>query len=185
MKLTIKKRTPGSKSQNKEIRRAGNVPAVLYSKGEKGQEIVVEGIAFKKILNTTPTGTLSSKVFELTLDGKKINAIVKDIQYNIITYDVIHIDFEELHKDLPVNLNIPIQCININDCAGVKLGGVIRQVVRHIPVSCLPKDIPSEFEIDVRDMGLGQMKKLSVLTMPKGVRPRMSLKEVAIIIARK
>ena len=185
MKLTVTRRSAGKKAENKQIRRAGNVPAVLYSKGEKGQEIVVDGIAFKKILNTTPTGTLSSKVFHLDIEGKTIKAIVKDIQYNITTYDVIHLDFEQLHDDHPISVKIPVRCVNIADCAGVKLGGVVRIVVRHVPVVCLPKDIPADFEVDVRELAIGQMMKLSALKIPQGVRPTISLNEAAVVIARK
>lgn len=185
MKLTVTKRTAGKKTENKQIRREGNIPAVLYSKGEKGEEIVVDGIAFKKILNTTPTGTLSSKVFLIDLEGKTVQAIVKDIQYNITTYDVIHLDFEQLHEDHHVSVKVPIRCTNVADCVGVKLGGAVRIVVRHVPVVCLPKDIPAEFEVDVRDMGVGQMKKLSALNIPEGVRPTINLNEAAVVIAKK
>lgn len=185
MKLTITRRSAGKKTENKQIRREGNIPAILYSKGEKGEEVVVDGIAFKKVLNTTPTGTLSSKIFQLDLDGKTIKALVKDIQYNVTTYDVIHLDLEQLHDDHPVSVKIPVRCVNVADCVGVKLGGVVRQVVRHLPVVCLPSNIPEDLEADVRDLNLGQMLKLSALKIPEGVRPTMSLKEVAVVIARK
>lgn len=185
MELTVTSRTAGKKSDTKNIRREGNIPAVLYSKGEKGKEIIVDGIAFKKILNTTPTGTLSSKVFTLDLDGKKVEAIVRDIQYHVTTYAVIHIDFEELHAGVPVTLNIPVCCVNTIDCVGVKLGGVLRQVTRQVKVTCLPKDIPAQFELDVCDMVLGQMLKLNALDIPPAVRPIVDLKEVAVLIARK
>jgi large subunit ribosomal protein L25 len=185
MKLAVGSRKAKSKSEIKRMRHEGQIPAILYSKGEKGREIVIDGIAFKKILNTTPTGTLSSKVFTLELDKKAIRAIVKDIQYKITTYDVIHIDFEELHNETPVTLNVPLVCINIADCVGVKQGGVVRPVIRQVKVRCLPKDIPEHFEIDVRDMNLGQKKRLSDIQIPKGVRPAVDLKEVAVVIARK
>jgi large subunit ribosomal protein L25 len=185
MKLTVAKRTAKTKSETRNIRREGKIPAILYSKREPGKEIVVDSISFRKILNTTPTGTLSSKIFTLDLEGQAIKAIVKDIQYNITTYDVIHIDFEQLHDDLPVTLNIPLRCINAVNCVGVKLGGVVRQVVRQVKVTCLPKHIPEEFEIDILDLNVGQMKKLQDLEIPEGVRPVGSFKGVAVIIARK
>jgi len=184
MKLTVATRS-AKKSETKKLRREGKIPAILYSKGEEGREIIIDGVDFKKILNTTPTGTLSSKVFLLEGLGKTLKAIVKDIQYNITTYEVIHIDFEELHEDKLVTLNIPLVCINIVDCIGVKLGGIVRQVIRQVRVTCLPKDIPQQFELDVREMNLGQMKKLSALEIPKGVRPVVSLNEAAVVIARK
>jgi large subunit ribosomal protein L25 len=184
MKFTVAGRA-ANKSETKRIRREGNIPAILYSKGEKGREMVIDGIAFQKILNNTPKGTLSSKIFFLTLDGKEIQAIIKDIQYHVTTYDVIHIDFEELHEGLPVTLNIPVRCINIVDCAGIKLGGVVRQVVNQVKVTCLPKDIPIEFELDVKDMSLGQTKRLGALQIPPAVRASINPRQVAVVIARK
>lgn len=193
MELTVASRTPGKKSETKKIRREGSIPAVLYSLGEKGEEVVVDGITFKKILNTIEPGTLSSMVFTLSHQdkkfiahqGKQVRAILKDIQYNITTYDVIHLDFVALHEDTPVTLNIPIKCINTVDCQGVKLGGALRQMLRYLKVRCLPKDIPSHFEIDVRDLGLGQAIKLESLSMPHGVTPVEDLKAVAVVIARR
>jgi len=185
MELTVDKRAVGKKSATKQIRREGNIPAILYSKGEKGIEIVVNGIAFKKILNTIEKGTLSSKVIALLVDGKPIRVIVKEIQYHPTTYNIIHIDFEQLHEELPVTLNIPVVCMNAMDCAGVKLGGVIRQVIRKLKVTCLPKHIPDQFELDVRPLLMGQALKLNKLKIPDTVIPRMNLKEVAVVIAKK
>lgn len=184
MKLDVAVRSK-KKSENKRLRREGKIPAVLYAKGAKGKEIAVDGIEFKKILNTTPTGTLSSKIFSLNIGGDVVKAIVKEIQYAVTTYDVIHLDFEELFDNEPVTLNIPLVCMGAVDCVGVKLGGVIRQVIRQIRVKCLPKDIPDQFELDVRDMNMGQTKKLNALHIPEGVRPAVSLNEVAVVIARK
>ncbi len=185
MELTVAARTAGKKSEAKKIRREGNIPAVLYSKGEKGKEVIVDGNAFKKGLNKIKKGTLSSKVFTLTVDGKKVKAIIKDIQYAVTTYNILHIDFEELHKDAPVTLNIPLTFTNAIECAGVKLGGVLRQVIRHVKVRCSPNDIPDQFSIDVRDLVVGQSVRLNKLKIPKGVTPVIDLKEVAVLVAKK
>lgn len=185
MELTIVGRTPGKKSETKKIRREGNIPAILYSKGEKGREIIVDGIEFRKVLNNIESGTLSSTLFTLNLDGKPVKAIVKAIQYAVTSYDVIHLDFEELHEAIPVTLNIPVKFLNAVECAGVKLGGVLRQVVRSVKVRCLPKDIPDRFDLDVGDLILGQSLKLNKLEIPSGVRPMIELNEVAVVVARK
>lgn len=185
MELTVAKRTAGKKSETNKIRREGNIPAVLYSKGEKGQEIAIEGVAFQKVLNKIVKGTLSSKIFTLKSGKQAHKAVVKDIQYNITTYDVIHIDFEELHDDLPVTLNIPVRLMNAVECIGVKLGGVLRQVLRHVRVECLPKHIPEDFQIDVRDLALGHSIKLSTLTIPSHVRLITDPNQALVTIARK
>jgi len=185
MDLTVTKRTPGKKSENKRIRREGNIPATLYSQGKAGEEIVVEGAVFQKVLNKIEPGTLSTKLFTLHLDGKTRRAIVKDIQYDIITYAIIHLDFEQLHDQTPVNVNVPIQHIGAMDCIGVKLGGVLRSVIRKVKVRCLPKDIPSHFEVDVKDLGVNDSRRLSDIAIPKEVRPLINLKEIAVVVSKR
>ena len=58
-------------------------------------------------------------------------------------------------------------------------------MIRHLRVRCLPQDIPSHFELDVRDLGIGQSKRLSDLEIPNTVRPLMNLKEVAAVIVKR
>lgn len=185
MKFQMTKRQSGKKSEINKIRREGNIPAVLYSKGQKGEEVVIDGIAFKKLLDTIESGTLSSKVLTLVADGKEISAIVKDIQYHPTTYKILHVDFAQLHEECPVTLNIPLTMAHAVDCAGVKLGGVLRQVLRYVKVRCLPRDLPSRFDLDVKQLGLGQSLRLNSLSIPPGVEPRCSLEEVAVVVSRR
>lgn len=185
MELTVTRRKDKKKSDTKQIRRDGNIPAIVYSKGQKGEEIVIDGNAFKKYLNCLEKGTLSSQVFSLNFGKEKCEAIIKEIQYNVITYDPSHIDFERLHDDVRVILNVPIKVVKAVDCVGVKLGGLVKQVVRYVKVCCLPKDIPGFFEFDVADLTLGQSKKLSDLNMPVGVKPLVDLNVIAVSVARK
>ncbi|MCH9627805.1 MAG: 50S ribosomal protein L25 [Chlamydiales bacterium] len=185
MELTLTKRQAGKKSETNKIRREGNILAVLYSKGKKGEDVVVDGNAFKKILNKIESGTLSSKVFTLQVDGKPIQAIIKDIQYHVTTYEPLHIDFAELHEGSPVTLNIPVKLTGVVECAGVKLGGVLRQVIRHVQVRCLPKDIPDHFSLDVRHLLTGQSVRLNKISIPSAVRPVINLNEVAAVVGKR
>lgn len=186
MKLTMSKRSAASKKELSEIRRAGNIPAVIYSKGNVGENISVSGPEFKAVLRSLKPGCLPTTVFSLTgEDGKQKRAILKDIQYQPTTYDVWHLDFEELVDGVSVNVKVPIQCIGVVDCVGIKLGGVLRQVIRTLKVNCLPKDIPSEFQLDVRELQISQTKRLSDITLPSTVRPLVDLKEVAVVIAKR
>ena len=185
MELTVKTREKGKKAATKDIRRAGNIPAILYSKGEKGIEIEVDGRELQKLLNKVESGTLSSKVFKLKIGKETKKAILKDIQYHVTTYRMLHLDFVELFDDLPVMIKIPIKCKNEMDCAGVKLGGVLRQTLRHVRVKTLPKNIPDVFEIDVKSMMMGQSKRLSEITIPEGVSPVESLDNIAVVIGRR
>lgn len=185
MNLTAKKRAENRKSEIKQIRREGNIPGVFYAPGQPAQSIIVDGTEFKTALREIKQGMLSTSVFNLSIDGKKMRAIVKDIQYAPTTYNVIHIDFEELKDDTLVQVKVPVNCTGVAECAGIKLGGFLRQVIRTIKVECLPKHIPAYFEVDVRDLGVRQSKRLSDIAMPKGVKPVMAADEVVVVIAKR
>lgn len=185
MELVVAERTVGKKSFLKMIRQQGDIPAVIYVRGKKGLSVTVEGPAFKKFLSTIEQGTLSSTGFTLKSGETVIKAIVKDIHYDITTYDVIHLDFEELVHNVPVELNIPIKCVNVMDCLGVKLGGILRQIIYALRVICLPEHIIPCLEIDVKNLGLSQTRKLHDILIPSTMKPVTSLKEVVVTVTRR
>lgn len=185
MKLTVKKREGGSKAALHQMRRSGNIPAVFYAPGQSGQSIEVNGSEFEAALRSINKGLLSTTVFTIELDGKSSKAIVKDIQYDLTTYRVIHLDFEQLKEDIPIKVKVPIACVGVADCVGIKLGGFLRQVIRHVKVKCLPKDLPDQFDLDIKQLGMRQAKRLCDLLMPKGVELLAPPEEVVVVIAKR
>ena len=185
MKLTVKSREGEKKGDLKRIRREGNIPAVIYSSSSKPEKMTIDGVEFAAILRKVLPGQLPTTVFVLNDGKKEKKAIIKDIQYQLTTYKVSHIDFEELMENVPVNIKVPVNCVGVADCVGIKLGGFLRQVVRHVKVECLPKHIPSEFLIDIRDLGIRQSKRLKDLALPQGVRPLAATDEVIVVIAKR
>ncbi len=185
MKLKLLKRSAERKLDAKRLRREGLIPAVCYSKGKVGENIAVDATEFKSFLRQVLPGRLPTTIFSLVDQGKERRVIIKDIQYNIINYDVISLDFEELHDNQHVNIKVPIESSGANECIGVKLGGVLRQVIRHVRVRCLPKDIPAFFTLDVTELQMSQSKRLSDIKWPETVRPLADLKEVAVVIVKR
>ncbi|MGD0664781.1 MAG: 50S ribosomal protein L25/general stress protein Ctc [Rhabdochlamydiaceae bacterium] len=184
-KLTAVVRTSTKKSDTKQIRREGKIPAILYSAGQPNQQLIVNKDEMGAILRQMKPGHLGTTVFHLNLDGKNRKAIIKDIQYQLTTYEISHIDFEELFEDVPVSVKVPIQCIGVAECSGVKLGGFLRQIIRHVRVECLPKHIPSHFLVDVQDLGIKQAKKLSDIAIPDGVKPLAKMDEVVVVVSKR
>lgn len=185
MKLAIQKRTAGKKGEINKLRREGNVPGILYGNNEAGIPISLKNEEFAAMLRNLKPGLLATTIFELQLGDKKHKAIVKDIQYHVTSYSVLHVDFVLLSDKTPVTVNVPIQMAGTADCVGVKLGGFLRQVIRTLKVSCLPKDIPQEFVVDVRELNIAQSKKLSDIAIPAHVRPIAKMSEVAVIVGKK
>jgi large subunit ribosomal protein L25 len=146
----------------------------------------VNGTEFDGLLRKLTKGRLSTSVFELADETGAIKkAIIKEITYHPVTYQVMHLDFEELLESVRVNVNVPIECIGTVECQGVKQGGVVRQVIRSLRVSCLPADMPKFFQLDVRNLSLWENKRLEDIEIPSAVRPIADLKEVAVTIAKR
>jgi large subunit ribosomal protein L25 len=186
MKLDWIKRNADKKSEVKRLRREGYIPAAVYAKGQETETVAVKSTDFNTLVRQLTPGRLPTTIFTLVDgNGKERRAIIKDIQYNVVTYDVIHLDFDELVPGQKINVKVPIECTGVVDCVGIKLGGVLRQVIRGIRVRCLPQDIPAFFEMNVKDLALFQSKRLADLEIPNTIRPLDNLKEVAVAIVKR
>jgi large subunit ribosomal protein L25 len=186
MKLKIAKREVNSRSQIKALRREGIIPAVIYHNTKESEALSIHAAEFAALLRTVPPGRLSTRRFTLTdASGGTRVAILKDIQYHPVTYQVIHLDFEELVDNLSVNVKIPIECVGVADCIGIKQGGFLRQVLRSIRVNCMPQDIPEFFTLNVQEMGMRDCKKIKDLTIPQSVKPLVNMNEVVVVIAKR
>jgi large subunit ribosomal protein L25 len=185
MKLEISKRTTGKKGETNRLRKQGAIPAILYGVKESGIPVQVKADEIKSVLRTIKSGLLPTTVFELSGEGQKHKAVIKEIQYNVASYEIEHIDFALLYDDQPVTINVPIQMVGAADCVGVKLGGFLRQSIRTLKVSCLPKHIPQEFTIDVRELNIADSKTLAEISLPSQVRPLAKMNEVAVVVGKK
>lgn len=186
MKLNLITRADKGKTASRRLRREGVIPAVLYSQGQAGETIAIEKDGFAAYLRQVQKGHLSTTVFTLVdPSGKERQAIVKEIQYHPTNYEVLHLDFEELLKEQATNVKVPIECIGVADCVGVKQGGVLRQVIRHLRVRCLPKDIPADFKLDVSKLEMRQSLRLRDIQLPETLRPLADLNEVAVGIVKR
>lgn len=186
MKLQITKRSAERKSEATKLRREGFIPAVIYVRGKNAENVTIKSAELQTLMRNIQPGRLSTHKFTLVEEnGKERHAILKDIQYNVTNYNVIHLDFEELHDNEYINVKVPIECTGIVDCVGIKLGGVPRQVIRKLRVRCLPKDMPSAFYLDIKSLALFESKRLSDLDIPNDIRPLANMNEVAIVIVKR
>ena len=186
MKLSVKSRGAERKSESRTIRREGDIPAVIYGKGMENRSVAVNGADFGAALRHITKGHLPTTVFTLVgEDGKEMRAVVKDVQYHPTSYKILHVDLEALQDDVAISVNVPIECTGVAECSGIKLGGVLRTVIRRLRVKCLPKDMPAFFELDVRKLAMKGTKRLRDIALPANVQPLQDLNEVAVVIAKR
>lgn len=185
MKLKISPRAKEHKKEAKRLRREGVIPAVLYDNKGQATNISILKHEYVALFRKIKEGCLSTTVFTLEGDGGSFEAIIKDIQYHRVTYDILHLDFQKLEKGVSINLNVPIHLTGQEDCVGIKLGGVPRRVIRKLRVNCLPEAIPSEFVLDIAPLKIKETRRLRDIQIPTGVRPLGKMDEVAIVIAKR
>lgn len=186
MKLIVKPRVRQKKSNLKQIRSVGDIPAVIYSLKKEPANLTVNGQEFSAVLRQMQPGYLPTTIFTLDDGVNECRAIVKEIQYHVTTYQVLHIDFEELIDDVAVTMKVPVNCTGTMDCVGVKLGGVVRQVMRHVKIKCQPKHIPTKFDVDVKSSNIGDSLRVKDL---QGISSDVTVlakdNDVVVVIAKR
>jgi large subunit ribosomal protein L25 len=161
------RRRPG-KSGAKEIRKGGNIPAILYGKGTDPVPLIVNPASLKQALSTEAG---ENTLLEITFnDGSKEVrrlSLLREIQYDFLTSKPIHFDFQALDINKKITVDVPVKIVG--KAKGVKEGGILEEILREIPVECLPKDIPNSFEIDVTDLEIGHSIHVSSLNVSENV----------------
>ncbi|PIP11774.1 MAG: 50S ribosomal protein L25, partial [bacterium (Candidatus Stahlbacteria) CG23_combo_of_CG06-09_8_20_14_all_40_9] len=159
--LKIEKRDKTGKSETKRLRKDGKIPVIIYGHGEETDHAIVSKKDLKSYLHEH-----KEEIIKLGA-GKGKNVVVKEIQYDPITEEPIHIDFMHIHKDEKLKISIPV--ILDSTPVGVKEGGILEQWVREVEIECLPKDIPNEIRIDVGRLKIGESLHIKDLSVGEGV----------------
>lgn len=147
--LTGKGRVLGKKSDNKNLRKSGNVPCILYGVGVENIIFSVDAKELKKVTNTP-----NSYIIELDIEGKKHLAVFHDAQWHPVSDECIHVDFLAVSEDKPVAIDVPVSVSG--HAEGVKQGGKLYTGARKLRVSGLIKDLPDILPIDVSPLTLGK-----------------------------
>jgi large subunit ribosomal protein L25 len=166
--LKATKRTSASTGQVNKLRSDGFIPAVLYG-GEKSNL----NISLKKLHleNLIKTETFMSKVFNLDIDGNAEKALPRDIAYDPISDEPIHIDFMRITKGSKLNIEIPVKFINSDKSPGLKKGGVLNIVRRKVELRCPAENIPNEIVVDLDNTEINRSLKISSVKLPENVVP--------------
>lgn len=184
MDISVVERIKATKNHLNKIRWEENIPGIIYSAGKENQMISLKKSDIQALMREIPKGRLATTIFNLKMDKNKKKAIIKEIQYDRTSYNMIHLDFQEVFKDQKIRVKVPIECKGLSECAGIKLGGIFRQTHYFLAVECLPADLPESFVFDIKDLEIGAVVRFSDLTLPKGVKPLALMQEVALSIAR-
>ena len=171
------KRENTSSGSNNKIRSEGLIPAILYGGKEANKKISIEK---KDIKNLIHSDTFLSKVLELDIDGKKERVIPRDVAFNVVSEEPIHIDFMRIVSGKRIILEIPVKFINHPDSPGLKRGGVLNIVRRKVELKCPAENIPDEIIIDLAGTDIGTSIKISSVKLLENVIPTITDRDFVI-----
>jgi len=166
--LNVLKRKRMGKSGAREIRKEGNIPAVLYGKGTETISLVINPSELKEALSTAAgeNTLLEIRVKDEEEDIKKLS-LLREIQYDYLTSKPIHFDFQALDMNQKITVSVPVHIEGKS--IGVKEGGILEEILREISVECLPTDIPNSFSVDVTELEVGHSIHVNVLEIKEGI----------------
>jgi len=172
MKSVALKAYPRSQVQRAEVtklRRAGRVPATIYGRQAKPQNLEVNSKEFADLLHHSVSENL---LVDLSVENdarSKRLALVQEIQHHPIDGKVLHVDFHEVAENEKVTVHIPVE--TTGEAAGVKTGGgTLEHILFKLKVRCLPKDLPEQITVDVSHLEIGKSIHLGDIKAPEGVQ---------------
>lgn len=152
---TIAERSSEQSRAIKALRKNNQIPCVLYG----GETVTHFSVSVDSVRNLIYTPEIFA--VELTIDGKTVMALVKDIQFQAVTDAVIHMDFLEVNETTPVVFEVPV--VLQGHAEGVKAGGKLTLRMRKLKVKAAYTQIPEKLYINVESLGLGKTIQVAAL----------------------
>ena len=171
------KRENTSSGSNNKLRSEGLIPAILYGGKDANLNISIQKKEIKNLINSD---TFLSKVLELEINGKKEKVIPRDIAFNVVSEEPIHIDFMRIVSGKKIILEIPVKFINHPDSPGLKRGGVLNIVRRKVELKCPAENIPNEIVVDLAGTDIGTSIKISSVKLEENIVPTISDRDFVI-----
>lgn len=178
--MPIQGRKKNSKNENRRARRNGQLPVVVYGSGTESLAGYVDGVQFVKKQHLYH----SSTIFTLQYDngGESDKAIIRTIQYHPVTDRPLHVDFLRIQLDKAIIVEVPVHGTG-GVPAGVKLGGVLETLLRHVRVRVLPLQVPEAINVDLSGLAIGHSIHVSDLPAIEGVEILTSGHEALFTVA--
>jgi large subunit ribosomal protein L25 len=165
--INAEQREDQGKGASRRLRRDGLVPGIVYGAGKEPVAITVK---HNELIKSLEQEAFYSQVLTLNLGKDSEQVVLRDLQRHPAKPLLLHLDLQRINANEKLHAHIPLHFLNEEACVGVKQGGgSISHVIIEVEVSCLPKDLPEFFEVDVADLNLGETLHLSDLKLPEGV----------------
>tara|TARA_Y100001970_G_scaffold264251_1_gene350658 strand:+ start:917 stop:1660 length:744 start_codon:yes stop_codon:yes gene_type:complete len=166
-----------TKGQLNAIRDGGNIPAIIYGGKEKNEKISVS----KKLLKSTmEKENFLSNIISLSVNGKNQNVLPREVVYDVLSDDPIHVDFLRIVPGVKIRIEVPVEFINHEKSPGLKRGGVLNIVRRKVELKCPSEKIPEKLTLDLDGVDIGESFKISSVKLESDVTPTIQGRDFVI-----
>ncbi|HSA96536.1 MAG TPA: 50S ribosomal protein L25 [Acidobacteriota bacterium] len=163
----------------RRLRAQGFVPAVLYGESMDTTPLV---LSKKDIVQILRLETGENTIFKVAVDADSYDAMIKELQVNPATDELLHVDLIRIDMDKPIRVTVPV--VHSGEPVGVKTeGGFVDFVTREVEVECLPRDIPESLAIDISELHINQSYKVQAMAVPPGVKMLTDPATVLVLIS--
>ncbi len=167
--LIAQKRTLQGSGASRRLRHANKVPGIIY--GGTAEPLMIE-LPHNDLLLALRKEAFHASVLTINVDGAEQTVLLRDSQMHPYKPLVLHVDFLRVDATHAIHQKVPLHFINAEAAPGVKIsGGNVSHAMNDVDVTCLPQDLPTFIEVDLKDLEAGQTLHLSQLVFPKGVKP--------------
>ena len=171
-KLNVSVREGKGTSFARKLRLENKVPAVLYHSGVEGTSLSVEKNELYKALKT------GQFIFEIKVGDKEQFVLVKEVQYHPVTDEIIHVDFQQVKEDQKISLEVPLR--TEGESEGVKLGGILVQLLNVVTINCKPSNVPEALSVDISDLEMNSSLFVKDIILPDDVE-MVTAEDIAVV----
>jgi len=170
-------RNTNTKGELSSLRNSGSVPAIIYGGEAQNEKVSISKKLLKVLMDKE---NFLSNIVTLNVDGKSQNVLPREIKYDVITDEPIHVDFLRVVQGIKIRIEIPVQFINHEKSPGLKRGGVLNIVRRKVELRCPSEKIPESIVIDLDGVDIGESFKISSVNLEKDVVPTIQGRDFVI-----
>ena len=161
----LRERTGTNKAR--EIRNVdGMAPAIVY--GDEKETLNIK-LKLNELTKASENELFYTQVLLIKTEGKEEKVVLKELQRDPAKGKFLHADFQRVSSKTKLKVIIPVNFVNEEECAGVKVdGGVVAKAIREIEIMCLAGNIPESIDVDIENLNLGDSIRLTEISLPEG-----------------
>ena len=175
--LSAEKREEAGKGAARAVRREGRIPAVIYGGNEEPVKI---SLLEKDVIREYHNGNIFTNICDMDVAGENFKLLGRDVQLHPVTDRPLHADFLRVTNKTRINVSVPVNFINEEQCPGLEEGGILSVVRRDVEVVCRAMAIPEELVVDLTGYTIGDSIDSTKIDLPEDVSFAISDRDFAI-----